>query len=588
MKRGPPRFGKTEVVLPPKRQHTTLSVFFESGPAVPGLPEPTSGHDSSVSAAASVGGLVPGLPALGPVPTRALPVVDDAPCKEIHDVAQDPAQQGDVVNDDRSFCERYAPSSPSFCVLCPPSARVAISSWMKAMVLGVGVSGGGAGSAGVVPENTTPRVLFVVGPPGSCKAAYVRACALSLKQEVHEMEGIDAPAKLLRMVREGVGMNSLVTSGKRGGPPMLWLVTGVDGFLGSGGGNGTSAAASREAGFGKDPRAAVADLLTILRSKVGKVMAPMVFTAQELDSPALRTLRDAEDCICTVAVAPVTRQLATQALERVATKAGLSMIHVTAAMQAFTGDFRQALIGLEACSTSQGKLHFRDTADTVFTACRRLLHSGASDVLPLDRITSLLTEQDNTASFVAANAYAGLGSRDCEEAMARIADGLAVVMSEAGCWRQDRPPSDVELETRSLAGIMQIKQARASVRAMPLNGKLEWCAPLTRVPRVLQRLDKNLHTVRLSGVQASEHLWAVKLYAEAVRTQKMTIPGTPCTTSLESTRHLVDRELLREDPFYCAFGVPRTLARSHKLLTNIVAYMDESHPDNYKDKNGGL
>jgi hypothetical protein len=239
-------------------------------------------------------------------------------------------------------------------VACAPTVRADVMQWMTRRLTS--------------PASEHRTVLVLHGPCGCGKRALVRAAAAECHAECVEDLDADASASELQSVVSACELvltahvlpRALFASPELMPPDKkVYLICGVDGMACKG---------------GRDDAALIQRVLHLADRDA---VSPVVLTVQDFSCDALRQLRKHRRVLI-VRMDAVTRDAAEHAVATLARAQHWPRTAVDAAMRAFSGDVRQALINAQEAALGLRRLFLRDVAlASPFDTARRLMNARA-------------------------------------------------------------------------------------------------------------------------------------------------------------------------------------------------------------------
>lgn len=256
-------------------------------------------------------------------------------------------------------------------VACPLSVRTAVVEWLSRRLK--------------TPALEPKTILVLHGPCGCGKRALVRVASAACNAEC--IEGDDASAERSQLAnvvhvcervlpscalpRSLFAATSPEFAATRPPDKKVYLFCGLDGMMSSSSSGASSSKTSRRSTNPNSDEALLAQVTALANNAR---CAPLVFTVQDFGTDALRKLR-AHPRVHVVYMSAVTREAATRAVERLAATQGWPSSAVVAAMDAFAGDLRQALINAQEVALGQCRLFARDAAlQTPFDTAKWLMN----------------------------------------------------------------------------------------------------------------------------------------------------------------------------------------------------------------------
>ena len=256
-------------------------------------------------------------------------------------------------------------------VACAPAVRTAVVEWMRRRLK--------------TPALEPKTILVLHGPCGSGKRALVRTAAAACNADCIEGEDMsDERSQLANVVhvcervlpscalpRSLFAATSPEFAAAMPPDKKVYLFCGLDGMMSA---SSSASKSGRRAAANPNSDEALLVQITALASDSTRC-APLVFTVQDFGTEALRKLR-AHPRVHVQYMHAATRDAATRAVETLADTQGWPYSAVVAAMDAFTGDLRQALINAQEVALGQRRLFSRDVAlQTPFDTAKRLMNA---------------------------------------------------------------------------------------------------------------------------------------------------------------------------------------------------------------------
>lgn len=408
-----------------------------------------------------------------------------------------------------------------------------------------------------------PKALLLMGPAASGKSALIKAYAAERQVEVEEAGDVHNCSSLRDSLLDGPFMRSLVSARQ------VWLYKALDGY----------SASSGDAGAGSV--ACMRTVVKLLRSGGGasSKAAPVVFTAQSWEGKHMQVLREAAARTAALKVVHVHAPSwadASAALWDIAHREGVPDAVYEKMQDNFSGDLRQAIYHLQV-----GMFGDMDEKFNTFDAARMLLNQRIRT--PPEVLLRAYDSHFVTGVAFHCNVYRGMShdavsipggaasELECMEAVADVADA-SIALADF------RAPRILRMH-----GLMALRAARDRIKAPVPQGQLAYERPpmKTSTYKHLRTVGRDMNLINLVPVMDIRHALQVlrTIHQRLTRGLRRKLTAKDKNDLLRAGDDTLWRKdnpaRSRRDPFFGAFGVPRTEVAAFKPLVPLFPEFDE-------------